>query len=163
MLHILQKRHQTTLADVTWVKTLTAAKIPRSGFTYRFDKSSGPGGQHVNKVNTKATLRMDAATFQRAEWIPKTVKSEIFNEFPFLTADRSLLVQSDRYRSQVQNVEDCYERLATAFRQVKLPDRPHSQESTDKWNKIAKKEDKRRLELKKRTSAKKQSRKRVFD
>lgn len=163
MLRLLkqQVRHQTTLADIQWLKNVSAAQIPRQGFTYRFDKSSGPGGQHVNKTNTKATLKMDAKTLRSAGWIPQTVKTQIYkgsSNFPFLTQDQSLLVQSDRFRSQTQNVEDCYERLAVALRQIKLPDRPHSQDSIDKWTKIAKKEDKKRLVVKKKVSQKKENR-----
>lgn len=156
-----QIRRQTTLADIQWLKGVSAAQIPRQGFSYRFDKSSGPGGQHVNKTNTKATLKMDAKTLRSAGWIPQTVKTQIYkggSSFPFLTQDQSLLVQSDRFRSQTQNVEDCFERLAVALRQIKLPDRPHSQDSIDKWSKIAKKEDKKRLDVKKRLGQKKESR-----
>ncbi|AOW07108.1 uncharacterized protein YALI1_F17491g [Yarrowia lipolytica] len=163
MLRLLkqQVRHQTTLADVQWLKSVSASQIPRQGFTYRFDKSSGPGGQHVNKTNTKATLKMDAKTLRSSTWIPQAVKTQIYkggSNFPFLTLDQSLLVQSDRFRSQTQNVEDCFERLAVALRQIRLPDRPHSQESIDKWDKIAKKEDKKRLAAKKRLSQKKEGR-----
>lgn len=115
----------------------------------------------MNKTNTKATLKMDAKTLRSSTWIPQAVKTQIYkggSNFPFLTLDQSLLVQSDRFRSQTQNVEDCFERLAVALRQIRLPDRPHSQESIDKWDKIAKKEDKKRLAAKKRLSQKKEGR-----
>lgn len=115
----------------------------------------------MNKTNTKATLKMDARTLRSAPWIPQTVKTHIYkggSSFPFLTQDQSLVVQSDRFRSQTQNVEDCFERLAAALRQIKLPDRPHSQDSIDKWSKIAKKEDKKRLDVKKRLGQKKENR-----
>ena len=35
--------------------------IPLSQFTFSFARSSGPGGQHVNKVNTKVTLHWRVA------------------------------------------------------------------------------------------------------
>ncbi|KAG5363433.1 hypothetical protein CJU89_2606 [Yarrowia sp. B02] len=104
---------------------------------------------------------MDAKTLRAVGWIPQAVKTQIYrgdSSFPFLTQDQGLLVQSDQFRSQTQNVEDCYERLAIALRQIRLPDRPHSEESVAKWDKIAKKEDKKRLEAKKRASQKKASR-----
>lgn len=42
-----------------------------------YSRSSGPGGQHVNTVNTKVDLRFKVA---EAQWISEKVKSRLLNE-----------------------------------------------------------------------------------
>ncbi|MEE6528629.1 hypothetical protein FKM82_031203 [Ascaphus truei] len=39
-----------------------------------YSRSSGPGGQHVNKVNTKAEVRFNLSS---ADWIPENVRQKI--------------------------------------------------------------------------------------
>ncbi|XP_068673195.1 large ribosomal subunit protein mL62-like isoform X2 [Montipora capricornis] len=49
-------------------------KIPLEHFTVKYAKSSGPGGQNVNKVNTKVDLRFHIAS---AEWLSEHVRQKI--------------------------------------------------------------------------------------
>lgn len=67
-------------------------------------------------------------------------------------------MQSDRFRSQVQNAEDCFERLAGAFNQLRLPDMEHSDENKLRWKEINAKMDRKRLADKKRVKQKKEGR-----
>eukprot|EP01036_Dinobryon_divergens_P050807 gene50807-68020_t len=41
--------------------------IPLDKVDFNFARSSGPGGQNVNKLNTKAEIRFNVST---ADWIP---------------------------------------------------------------------------------------------
>ena len=78
-------------------------------FDISFTRSSGPGGQNVNKVNSKATLRWDAAA---SAGLPDDVKLRFREKYASRTTkDGSLLITSQRYRDQGRNVADCLSKL----------------------------------------------------
>ncbi len=83
--------------------------IPLSELTFTFSRSSGPGGQNVNKVNTKATMRW---AMKMTESLPAAVKSRFIQKYGHrLTNEGDLLITSQRYRDQVRNVDDCRNKL----------------------------------------------------
>ena len=49
-------------------------KVPLNKLDLSFSRSSGPGGQNVNKVNTKADIRFK---IDSADWIPDDVKQRL--------------------------------------------------------------------------------------
>ncbi|XP_035467619.2 peptidyl-tRNA hydrolase ICT1, mitochondrial isoform X2 [Scophthalmus maximus] len=51
--------------------------IPVDRLTVSYSRSSGPGGQNVNKVSTKAEVRFHVHT---ADWIPEDVRQKIFEK-----------------------------------------------------------------------------------
>jgi ribosome-associated protein len=74
----------------------------------RFIRSSGPGGQNVNKVATAVELRFDVG----ASELPEAVKDRLrILAARRLTADGKLLIDSRAYRTQAQNREAARERL----------------------------------------------------
>ncbi|XP_036405091.1 peptidyl-tRNA hydrolase ICT1, mitochondrial isoform X2 [Megalops cyprinoides] len=75
--------------------------IPVDRLTVTYSRSSGPGGQHVNKVNTKAEVRFHVQT---ADWIPAENKNRI-------NKAGELLVTSEVSRSQQRNLEDCLQKI----------------------------------------------------
>ncbi|KAJ3518597.1 hypothetical protein NMY22_g13597 [Coprinellus aureogranulatus] len=77
------------------------------GVEMSFSRSSGPGGQNVNKVNTKVTLRcaVDAA------WIPPWAKEVLVKDPHYTPSSHSILVTSTTTRSQAQNIDDCLTKL----------------------------------------------------
>lgn len=86
--------------------------IPKSspGLELSFSRSSGPGGQNVNKVNTKATLRCSLSP-NSASWIPPWAVSSLKASPYYVASTNSILVSSSAHRSQSQNVDECLNKL----------------------------------------------------
>lgn len=94
-------------------------RIPRDEFRFRYVRSSGPGGQNVNKVASKAVLRWAVTT---SPSLPEAVRQRFVARFGGrLTAEGELVLASQRYRDQGRNAEDCLDRLRTMLRQVAQP------------------------------------------
>lgn len=84
-------------------------RIPHSEFEFTFARSSGPGGQNVNKVNSKAQLRWPLAA---SISIPPEIRTRLqTQQRRRMTKEGDLLITSQRYRDQARNVEDCLEKL----------------------------------------------------
>ena len=83
--------------------------IPRSELRFTFVRSSGPGGQNVNKVASKAVLRWSV---QNSGSIPDAVRARLMTRAARQINDRGeLLLTSQRYRDQGRNIDDCLEKL----------------------------------------------------
>ncbi|KAF9048856.1 RF-1 domain-containing protein [Panaeolus papilionaceus] len=93
----------------SWVHDFKAqfSRIPRSLVDLSFSRSSGPGGQNVNKVNTKATLRCSIDS----PWIPRWSLPHLKNTPHYAPSSHSLLITSSVHRSQAQNIDECLEKL----------------------------------------------------
>ncbi len=84
------------------------ANIPENALSYRFVRSSGPGGQHVNKVSTAVQLRVQLARTR----LDKPVLERLIRLAGHLVNARGeLVINADRFRSQVRNREDALARL----------------------------------------------------
>ena len=83
--------------------------IPDAEFDWQFVRSSGPGGQNVNKVNSKAILQWDLTN---NETIPDEVKERFAKLVRRKLSNEGVLtISSQRYRAQERNREDCLEKL----------------------------------------------------
>ena len=77
----------------------------------RFVRSSGPGGQNVNKVASAVELRFDAA---RSPSLPEPVRERLLaRRDRRITAEGVIVISAQRFRTQDRNREDARERLAT--------------------------------------------------
>lgn len=138
----------------------SAATIPRREFELTFSRSSGPGGQNVNKVNSKASIRCSAEAWSRASWLPAEVKERIHKEkFPYFTKSGDVYVSSESTRFQRLNIDDCFNKLASAIKHAVYIPAEASPEAANKWAKIQANASKKRLQEKKLIKLKKQSRK----
>jgi len=110
------------MADPSLIVVTPRLTIPRRELKFSFIRSSGPGGQNVNKVNSKAVLRWPVA---KNRSLPDGVRSRfIENHFRRLNDRGELILKSQRYRDQGRNIEDCIQRLCELVRAVAQPPRP---------------------------------------
>lgn len=126
--------------------------IPYTEFDFTFARSGGPGGQNVNKVNSKVTLRWKIVK-------SPTLPSDVLGRFRAkhhrrMTKDGELVMTSQRYRDQGRNVADCLEKLRELLLEVAVAPRKRRPTRRTKGSV------ERRLNDKKQQSAKKQSRRR---
>ncbi|HVU85921.1 MAG TPA: alternative ribosome rescue aminoacyl-tRNA hydrolase ArfB [Pirellulales bacterium] len=127
-------------------------QIPVSEFEFTYARSSGPGGQNVNKVNSKALLRWSVA---RSPSLPPEVRERFLRRFASrLTTEGDLLISSQRYRDQGRNVDDCLEKLRVMVAEVAV--RPVTRKKTRPTRASSEK----RLEKKREAASKKQLRRR---
>ncbi len=83
--------------------------IPQDELDFTYARSSGKGGQNVNKVSSKAVLRWNPQT-SRAMSGP--VRSRFFARYASkLTTEGELIIMSDAHRDQGRNVSECIEKL----------------------------------------------------
>ncbi len=94
-------------------------QIPIAEFSFQYARSSGPGGQNVNKVNTKVLLRWPITT---SASLPESVRQRFLAAYGNrVNAEGELLITSTRYRDQKRNQEDCLEKLTEMLRAVAKP------------------------------------------
>lgn len=96
-------------------------QIPRDELQFTFVRSSGPGGQNVNKVNTKAVLRWSILT---SASLPEDIRRRFLHQFPSrVTSEGDLVLASQRFRDQSRNVADCLEKLRSLLAIVAIAPR----------------------------------------
>ncbi|MCI0362202.1 MAG: aminoacyl-tRNA hydrolase [Planctomycetaceae bacterium] len=93
--------------------------IPDDELKFSFSRSSGPGGQNVNKVSSKATMRW-AATASAS--VPVDVRDRFLKKYASqLTKDGELVVYSQEFRDQPKNIDACREKLRAMLASVVTP------------------------------------------
>ena len=96
-----------------------AIAIPLRDLRFDYVRSSGPGGQNVNKVATAVQLRFDVAG-SRA--LPADVRQRLLRlAGKRVTADGVLIIDARRYRTQERNRNDATERLVSLIRKAAVP------------------------------------------
>ena len=74
-----------------------------------YSRSSGPGGQNVNCVSTKAEIRFHLSS---AEWIPEAIRAKFAEQVKNqLTKEGYFVINSERTRSQQLNLADALDKL----------------------------------------------------
>ncbi|MCH2130520.1 MAG: aminoacyl-tRNA hydrolase [Pirellulaceae bacterium] len=93
--------------------------IPLEEFELRFDRSGGPGGQNVNKVASKVTLRWPVKS---SPSLSHAVRQRFLERYRRrITKTGDLVMSSQKYRDQGRNIEDCYEKIRQLLLDVATP------------------------------------------
>jgi len=114
--------------------------IPEQELEERFIRSSGPGGQNVNKVASAVQLRFDV---RHSPSLTELARSTLLLGGG-LTRDGVLVITAQRFREQERNRADARARLVEILRRAATPKKPR------RVTKVPKASKRRRLDDKKR-------------
>jgi ribosome-associated protein len=129
--------------------------VPESELSWRFSRSSGPGGQHVNTSATAAELSFDVAG---SPSVPETLRRRALERLSGRLVRGVLTIRAEEYRSQQRNRDAARARLAAILADATAP--PPKKRIPKK---IPRGINERRLENKKRRSDVKRQRSSRWD
>ncbi|MGW7353655.1 alternative ribosome rescue aminoacyl-tRNA hydrolase ArfB [Streptomyces sp. Z26] len=95
-----------------------SVSLPEAELSWRFTKSSGPGGQHVNTTDSAAELRFDLA---RTEALPPVWKDRALERLAGRLTGGVLVVRASEHRSQWRNRETAAVRMAALLAEATAP------------------------------------------
>ena len=125
-------------------------QVPLKELRFTFTRSQGPGGQNVNKVNSKATLRWPVS---KNHSLPEGVRQRFLQRFKRrITREGELVLTSQRFRDQGRNIADCLAKLRMFLAEVAEPEKIRKATRPSAGSKV------RRRRQKEATSRKKQLR-----
>lgn len=129
--------------------------LPVHEMEFTYVRSSGPGGQNVNKVNSKCVLRWNPFL---SSFLSDPVKARFQERHASrLTNDGEIVISSDKFRDQKRNYEDCLEKIRQMVTEVLRPPK------TRRKTKPTRSSQKRRLNEKSSHSKKKRDRSSNWD
>jgi len=102
------------------VEAATGIWLPEAVLRFTFERSSGPGGQNVNKRSTKAVLRVSASDL--ADVLTPTQLNRLRRlAGRRLNQQDEFMFESDNSRSQRQNRDSCIAQLGQLIQKAKRP------------------------------------------
>ncbi len=130
-----------------------AQKIPGSELSFEVSRSSGPGGQNVNKTNSAVLLRWSlvdsmALTPEQKDKLTRRLASK-------LTTQGEILIRSQESRDQDQNKKECLRKLDEMITRALIDPKPRRPTKPTKGSQ------RRRVEGKKQRAEVKQGRQKV--
>uniref|UniRef100_A0A6N2JY16 Prokaryotic-type class I peptide chain release factors domain-containing protein n=1 Tax=Salix viminalis TaxID=40686 RepID=A0A6N2JY16_SALVM len=128
-------------------------KITLDHVTVSFARSGGPGGQNVNKVNTKVDMRFNVTN---AYWLSDRIRERIMQmEKNRINKDGEIVISSTKTRTQKGNIDDALAKLQAIIDVASYVPPPPSEEQKKKIAKMAAIGEQKRLKSKKALSDKK--------
>lgn len=125
-------------------------KIPFSEFSFTYARSSGAGGQHINKANTKVILNWN---INETTCCHPGVIARFRDKYSQFILDNGVVqIMSQKTRSQKANMDDCIEKLHAMINDVRLPPKIRKATKPKKSSVL------KRLDTKKKDSQKKRLR-----
>jgi ribosome-associated protein len=116
-------------------------KIPDAELRLSFARSSGPGGQNVNKVSSKAILHFAILTTPS---LPPDVRARFVTAYGSrITNAGEIVIHSEEFRDQPKNIQACYDKLRDMILAVLRPPKKRRPTKPTRGSKV------RRLKAKK--------------
>ncbi len=110
------------LVDVAdYLRVRGSVTIPRDEFSWRFSRSSGPGGQSVNTADSRVELSWDVA---RSRALSPTLRERALRRLAHRLVDGVLTVSASEHRAQLQNRRAAETRLAALLDEALAPPPP---------------------------------------
>lgn len=122
--------------------------IPIDRVSFQFSRSAGPGGQNVNKLNTKAEIRFHVPS---ADWLESETRQRLQQyQSKKISKDGELIITSQEFRTQTKNKEDCMNKLREMIVEasIKPKDRNMYEGIGEKGKAIRREEKKKRGDVK---------------
>jgi ribosome-associated protein len=116
--------------------------IPDAALSIRFSRSGGPGGQNVNKVETRAEVLFDLAGSPLLS--PPDRARALARLASRLTKEGVLAVACDRTRHRERNLREALERMGEILREAMVPPKPRRRTRPTRSSKERRLESKRR-------------------
>ena len=129
--------------------------IPERELTWRFSRSSGPGGQSVNTADSRVELGLDVA---RSSAFGPVQRARVLERLSRRLVDGVLTVKASEHRSQLRNREAALERMAKIIAGALAPPPPRRRPTKPRRGAVE-----RRLADKKRRSRTKRLRRNEED
>ncbi|QES42330.1 MULTISPECIES: alternative ribosome rescue aminoacyl-tRNA hydrolase ArfB [Streptomyces] len=95
-----------------------SVSLPEAELMWRFSRSSGPGGQHVNTSDSQVELRFDLAN---TDALPEVWKRRALERLGPRLVDGVIAVRASEHRSQWRNREMAATRLASLLAEATAP------------------------------------------
>jgi ribosome-associated protein len=137
------------------VRVRGSVVIPDAELSWRFSRSSGPGGQHVNTSDSAAELSFDLV---RSLALPQAYKERAVQRLAGRLVDGVLTIRAEEHRSQLRNREAAKARLSALLSEATAPP-PKSRRPTKPSRRVQV----RRIEGKRRRGQIKRGRSGRFD
>lgn len=116
--------------------------IPEHELQFRASRSSGPGGQHVNKVNTRMTLHFDIRNSPSLTVVQKSRVSQKLKTR--INKDGIFYLYAHRSRSQAMNRADLLDKFCRLLREALTPQRARGETQVPERSRVQRVDQKKR-------------------
>ena len=94
-------------------------ELPLDKLSYHYSRSSGPGGQNVNKLNTKVEIRLN---IEKANFLDDDVKESMVEMYKNrINKEGELYITCQDTRNQTKNKEICEQRMGDLIKEAMRP------------------------------------------